>query len=185
MPESDAAPILTTPPSNGHGVAADSVDVDEPHTDETDDHAAIDEPQPSRNVVAAGPEEDAIESDQPSEESGAGEPAEEGPVHRRLIRATLPRIEGQKDVRPVPEFTIRQPGTGRGNGNFRGGGGDARMKAMRPGQGANGNRAQQGGHRFGNNRPSGQGRGSGRGGPSGGFRGQSQPRQGGGRKRSR
>jgi hypothetical protein len=53
MPESDAAPILTTPPSNGHGVAADSVDVDEPHTDETDDHAAIDEPQPSRNVVAA------------------------------------------------------------------------------------------------------------------------------------
>jgi len=36
--------------------------------------------------------------------------AEQGPAHRRLIRATLPRPEGQPPpVRPVPEFTIRQP----------------------------------------------------------------------------
>src|SRR5581483_2598791 len=35
--------------------------------------------------------------------------AEQGPAHRRLIRATLPRPEGQPPpVRPVPEFTIRQ-----------------------------------------------------------------------------
>ena len=70
---------------------------------------------------------------------------EEGPVHRPLIRASLPRPEGQQPpVRPIPEFTIRQPGGrpgrfrprhprggqqgaqnfhggNRGNGNFSGG----------------------------------------------------------------
>jgi hypothetical protein len=36
---------------------------------------------------------------------------EEGPVHRPLIRASLPRPEGQPPpTRPIPEFTIRQPG---------------------------------------------------------------------------
>src|ERR1041384_3624902 len=36
--------------------------------------------------------------------------ADEGPVHRRLIRASLPRAEGQPPpTRPNPEFTIRQP----------------------------------------------------------------------------
>ncbi|OLE82756.1 MAG: hypothetical protein AUF76_08200 [Acidobacteria bacterium 13_1_20CM_2_65_9] len=40
------------------------------------------------------------------------EPVEEdGPVHRPLIRASLPRPEGQPPpTRPIPEFTIRQPG---------------------------------------------------------------------------
>src|SRR5207247_2293332 len=50
---------------------------------------------------------------------------EEGPVHRPLIRASLPRPEGQPPpARPAPEFTIRQPG-GRQNRfrprHFRGG----------------------------------------------------------------
>jgi hypothetical protein len=67
---------------------------------------------------------------------------EEGPVHRPLIRASLPRHEGQPPpTRPIPEFTIRQPagrqnrfrarhqrgpgggqafGGNRGNGNFSG-----------------------------------------------------------------
>jgi hypothetical protein len=36
---------------------------------------------------------------------------EDGPVHRPLIRASLPRTEGQQPpTRPIPEFTIRQPG---------------------------------------------------------------------------
>ena len=36
---------------------------------------------------------------------------DEGPVHRPLIRASLPRPEGQPPpTRPIPEFTIRQPG---------------------------------------------------------------------------
>jgi hypothetical protein len=35
----------------------------------------------------------------------------DGPIHRRLIRASLPRPEGQQPpARPIPEFTIRQPG---------------------------------------------------------------------------
>ena len=35
---------------------------------------------------------------------------DEGPVHRRLIRATLPRLEGQVPTRQIPAFTMRQPG---------------------------------------------------------------------------
>lgn len=39
------------------------------------------------------------------------EPADEGPVRRQLIRAALPRPEGQPPTptRAIPEFTIRQP----------------------------------------------------------------------------
>jgi hypothetical protein len=35
---------------------------------------------------------------------------DEGPVHRQLIRATLPRPEGQPTARPIPQFTVRQGG---------------------------------------------------------------------------
>ncbi len=120
-------------------------------------------------------------------EAGASEPSpepelEEGPVHRPLIRAQLPRIEGQKEERRLPEFTIRQRS---GGGHFRGG--DTRMKPHRPGgpganghsgSGGNGNRSH-GGARFAGPRPAGPGgRGAGgRGGPAAGFRS--------GRKRSR
>jgi hypothetical protein len=42
------------------------------------------------------------------------EQVEEGPLHRRLIRAQLPRHEGQVSTsRQAPDFTIRQPATGR------------------------------------------------------------------------
>src|SRR5919198_2698559 len=56
-----------------------------------------------------------------AEPEPAPEPAatDEGPVHRPLIRATLPRPEGIKAERPAPDFTIRQNNS-RGNGNFRG-----------------------------------------------------------------
>jgi hypothetical protein len=51
--------------------------------------------------------------------AGDGEPADatpaEGPVHRQLIRATLPRIEGQVPERRIPEFTMHNTG-GRGAG---------------------------------------------------------------------
>src|SRR5918993_496204 len=47
-------------------------------------------------------------------------PADDGPVHRPLIRAQLPRTEGMKVERQAPEFTIRQ-NNGRGHGGgFRG-----------------------------------------------------------------
>lgn len=49
--------------------------------------------------------------------------ADEGPVHRPLIRAQLPRPEGMKVERAAPEFTIRQNARGfRRDGNARGAG---------------------------------------------------------------
>jgi hypothetical protein len=48
-----------------------------------------------------------------------GRDEEEGPVHRPLIRASLPKIDGQPPpARQIPEFTIRQPG-GRPSNRFR------------------------------------------------------------------
>jgi len=73
--------------------------------------AQSDAPSPEMTAVYGG-----ADSDSPS---AAVEPADaegerdekEGPVHRPLIRASLPRIEGQQPpARPIPEFTIRQPG---------------------------------------------------------------------------
>jgi hypothetical protein len=61
-------------------------------------------------------------------------PPEEGPVHRPLIRATLPRPEGQTPARPAPDFTIRQ--SGGHNGHF----GDAARGGARPGRGGNGHK---------------------------------------------
>jgi len=82
----------------------------------------------------------------------------EGPVHRRLIRATLPRPEGQVIPRPLPQFTVRQPNKF-GNGHPRGGGGRG------PGGGPMGRSRPanvRGGFGRGGSRPEGfQGRGGG------------------------
>jgi hypothetical protein len=130
---------------------------------------------PSEPVVKDTATEESVAVPEGTASTEAPAEIEEGPVHRPLIRAQLPRIEGQKEERRLPEFTIRQ----RGTGHFRG---DARMKSPRHGGnghqgsgGANGNRPQ-GNSRFARGQ-------SGRGGGQPGFRpGQ---RQGGGRKRSR
>src|SRR5262249_25716806 len=139
MPDTEAAPVLTS-----H--AADPEAEREPEPIMVEDLPAEDPTPPA--LTAAESEEEPTE---------IAPDVEEGPVHRPLIRATLPSPEGQKDTRPLPEFTIRQSG-GRGNGNFRG---DARMKSRGQGgggQGANGNRAH-GGPRFAGSRPAGPGRG--------------------------
>lgn len=103
-------------------------------------------------------------------------PADEGPVHRPLIRAQLPRPEGVKIERQAPEFTIRQ-NNGRGPSNFR---------SRNQNQGGAGNGAgNAGGQRFGRGPHRGGGRGPSQGfgrGPSGGGANQ---RPGGPRKRSR
>ena len=93
-------------------------------------------PEPLHEPEA--PEPDAV-STRPDEEL-------EGPVHRRLIRATLPRMGNEAPVRREPDFTLRSPlhrpgKPGKGGpkgGGPRGHGGD---------QAANGNRA--GGKRHG------------------------------------
>ena len=78
---------------------------------------------------------------------------EDGPFHRRLIRAQLPRPEGQKEVRQVPDFTIRSTSGPRGGGHFRGmrgQGGAGQPNGNGHGQGA-GNRSS--GRRFGGGNP--------------------------------
>jgi len=90
----------------------------------SDEHSSpVDAPEPEPD-----PEPQSIASD-------------EGPVHRPLIRATLPRPEGIKVERPVPEFTIRQNIGGRGNGNFRA---RAQGNGGRPGSGSRFGRGSQG-----------------------------------------
>jgi hypothetical protein len=87
------------------------------------------------------------------DEDGRDDEREEGPVHRPLIRASLPRLDGQPPpARPAPDFTIRQPG--------------GRQNRFRP-------RSPRGGQQFQTNRSPGN-----MGGPPsrGGM-----PRQGGGR----
>jgi hypothetical protein len=62
-------------------------------------------PEPSVADAGTADEDEGLDDDAESPER------EEGPVHRPLIRASLPRPEGQPPpARPAPDFTIRQPG---------------------------------------------------------------------------
>ena len=99
---------------------------------------------------------DAAAANEPPRTAGEapGPERDEGPVHRPLIRASLPRPDGQPpQARPIPEFTIRQAG-GRANRfrprHLRGGGGQTV-----PGNRANGNPGGQprGGVRSSGGRP--------------------------------
>jgi hypothetical protein len=159
-----AAQPVIVPPATGSVVAR-------PHLEEAEHEA---EPAPEAEIEADALH-DEVHADEPApapEPLQAAAPpavaddvlADEGPVHRPLIRATLPRPEGIKTERPVPEFTIRQ--NPRGNGNFRGGfsskGGG--------GRGVNGGGRPGNGPRFGRGPQQGRGQGGGRGGVTpGGF----------------
>ena len=163
------------------------------------------EAETEANVLEAAGAEGA---DAPADNAADDEerPAEDdGPVHRRLIRATLPRPEGQMPERKEPEFTIRQPGgrpggrgrPGSGRGPQRpGGGGQPRFGQGPPRHGGGGQGQGHGqgqGRPFGGNRPGGApgghrggGRPGGQGGQGGQGQGQGQGRGGGGgRKRGR
>ena len=98
-------------------------------------NAAADSPPPVEDPepLEAGSDDSAADPPPPAEH--------EGPVHRRLIRATLPRLPGaEPPARREPEFTMRAPTPsrhGKGKGGFRG--------PRQPGQGSgtsqpNGNR---------------------------------------------
>jgi len=134
-------------------------------------------------------------------ESESEEPLDDdGPVHRRLIRATLPRPEGQVPERKAPDFTMHNPGgrfdPQRNGQRHRGGrqqgkpagqsfgqqparAGGPRQGSGRPGPNDGGAHRQRDGNRPGN--AAGQ-RGGGR--PFGANRG-SRPGGGQGRKRGR
>jgi len=118
---------------------------------------------------------------------------DEWPVHRRLIRATLPRPEGQVPERKAPELTMHQPGR-EANGNRAGRRGHRPMRQAQGGQG--GSHGGHGQQRFGQRHGSGHGHGQSQGQPqrngnrTGGSSGQRNGRPGGsnrgpGRKRGR
>jgi len=81
--------------------------------DLSDDAIAESDPVVEPPLAAAGSEtpEVVTESGDDQDEVERSDDGEDGPVHRPLIRATLPRQEGQPPPpRQGPDFTIRQPG---------------------------------------------------------------------------
>jgi len=92
------------------------------HEQEPDEVSVTVQPE-EEPVAAAAPEDQTQSADEAASEAQESDhdeeaeapTADEGPVHRPLIRAQLPRIEGQPPVtRQAPDFTIRQP-AGRNN----------------------------------------------------------------------
>ncbi|MFO7695225.1 MAG: hypothetical protein R6V57_19230 [Vicinamibacterales bacterium] len=134
--------------------------------------AIDDEPAASvQPAPPAGPEElVAPEQAPPAEapEPEAPSPHAEISLHRRLIRATLPRIESDAPARPIPEFTMHraaQPGHRHGKpfrqgpggsqhrhvarggfGQGRHGQGEANGNTFGPPRGAHNQRGAPGGH---------------------------------------
>jgi hypothetical protein len=101
------------------------------------------------SVAQEEPPVAAVVEAMPDEAPASAPAVEEGPIHRRLIRAQLPRPEGQKEVRQVPDFTIRSNNNGRGHfRGMRGHGGSGQPDGN--GHGA-GNRSH--GRRFGGGNP--------------------------------
>lgn len=173
VPASAAAPTIVHAMSESAPREADPPEEPQPHMP-TDHHS----PESQEAADLEGPDrtdrsrdesgEPVPPADGPGDEPAAGD----GPVHRRLIRATLPRSEGQKDARPLPEFTVRQsPGRNGGATHFRG----ERMRGRgghAAGQGEpNGNRVHGSHGRGHGGRAPGGRPPSGRGGGPGGFRG--------------
>ena len=115
--------------------------------------------------AAAAPNPDPVFEERDAGQAAAAEadsdPEEarddEGPVHRPLIRASLPKLEGTPPpARPVPDFTIRQPAGGRHN-RFRPrhGGGGHQSQGNRSGgyMGGGGNQMRGGMPRHGGGQP--------------------------------
>jgi hypothetical protein len=101
------------------------------------------------DAESAPPSEPLADSPEMLNAADGEEPAadleDEGPVHRPLIRATLPRPEGQAPERKAPDFTMRQPG----RFDHRGGQQRQRGRPMRHAQKQSGGQARFGGPRHG------------------------------------
>jgi len=173
---------------------ADGIEEDDAASDAAPG-VAVSAPVPEEQVALAASEADASESVD-GDEIEESQADREGWGHRPLIRATLPRPEGQTPERKAPDFTFR-PGGGKFDANRNGQRHRGGHRQARPAQGHS--PSGQGGSRFGGQRGPGQGQGQG-GGPQGqrgnrpgqgggaGRPGPGQgrgPRPGGGRKRGR
>ncbi len=114
------AQVLATGPkrvthdaADAEPAAAAGVPAGEPVDSSSPAMAAVAEPE-FHNAPTADEDAD------PDEERDEERDEEEGPVHRPLIRASLPKIDGAPPpARQIPEFTIRQP-AGRPTNRFRG-----------------------------------------------------------------
>lgn len=161
-------------PATARGAEVEIVEA--PPVTPVEERAAIAEP--AREESARAARNVPADEDTEEEEGDTRGNVAEGPVHRTLIRAQLPKLGGQPPApRPAPEFTIRQP-TGRPD-RFR-------PRQQRAGQAFQGNRS---GSFSGNG--NGNGNGNARGGGARPFGGRPQStsrpgnQQGHGRKRSR
>jgi hypothetical protein len=122
---------------------------DEDPMESADPALAPVEPAAAAAPVEAPRAQAATDADETDEEGdNAGNRAvDDGPIHRRLIRASLPKIEGAPPpTRAIPEFTIRQPAGRPGANRFRGprrggpggGGGGQQFQGNRSGGGGSG-----------------------------------------------
>ena len=152
----------------------------------TDETLPVEESSEPFQEVEAPSESDASAEPVPAEEGDVDREHDEWPVHRPLIRATLPRPEGQPPERKEPDFTLRGGGrfdTHRNGKRHRGhrgprhgqghgqGHGTRQASGQRPRHGSesggqhgprHGNRPGQGGGRPGQGRGQRQGPGPGR-----------------------
>jgi hypothetical protein len=139
-PAALAAQGFGAPKLHGHESASEHDETGQPAGDSS-------EPASEHEDLAAAAVVDKADADtEPDPDADdMGQPgADEGPVHRRLIRAALPRHEGQAPpTRPNPEFTIRQPNNNRQN-RFRPRNARGPMQSSGNGNG-NGNRSFGGG----------------------------------------
>jgi hypothetical protein len=106
--EAAAPPAIAEPPAAGEPAAVEEL-VPAAAAAASDDTAAREEPRA-----------EAPEASQPPS------PHAEISLHRRLIRATLPRVESEAPARPIPEFTMHRAATAHGHRHGR---------PFRPGQG--------------------------------------------------
>jgi translation initiation factor IF-2 len=140
-----AAPMAVAAPPDDHG-DEESRETLEPAVAASGEH----EPPPEQSDEGSADENADADSERDEED---------GPIHRRLIRASLPRPEGQQPpARPIPEFTIRQPGgrpnrfrprhqRGPGGGGQQFGGGGNRSNGNVPGGPPRGGGMRSGGGR--------------------------------------
>ena len=197
----ESKPVLAAPARGSTDGSPDSSPEDAPMAADATPAAVATAPAASSPPSAAPdtPLERAASAEPSEDDRGDESPLEpsedEGPVHRRLIRATLPRPEGHVPERKEPEFTIRQqgargggggrevdgnrvgyrhkgPGAQRPPGGFGSGGGHSRFGGQRHGSGQQperqGGRPGQDGQRGG--RPDSTGNSRGQRGPGSGRR---------------
>lgn len=101
-------PAVSPEPPTSDAVDLDSLEEISPASEVAAEPSAAPVAPIANAPLAAAQNDDMDDVDDDGEQPDA---VEEGPVHRTLIRATLPRQEGQAPpARPAPDFTIRQPG---------------------------------------------------------------------------